>query len=415
MQAYVKKACNYYCVVNNKITYCTLNQNTVHYLMRKFFLVAFLLSTSFYSFSQIKDTAILIIPCKTGELVIDGVSKGKIEAEDVHRVTLGYGDHYIQLKTENVKINSTVKIDNTLSSNILKLGCEVANTNSIRLVDKQISLSGSLLNNDEDNYFALDEGDELKIQSSVLNKKGSANISIIEYDNGMEIYKKSSFTVIQNETVRIPKRSIYKIVLNTDALFGKDARLIVERVPSKNSKPDFKTTVHYVLDTIATEVLNTTNRVYSTSNVDHSNKTSIRINLPATTTYWAYWIGVGQESKDKMKGFISTLSNVGEILGANPLFLFGMKLIPSLPMLNTTSTINYKFMDAINAQLFQNNMNYSYYTFKYGNNISTDYSLVNQVTKDLTLSLWNENTMTGQDVEVRVMAFSVKKRLEMDL
>jgi hypothetical protein len=382
--------------------------------MRTFYFLAFILSTSLCSFCQTKDTAILIIPCKTGELVIDGVSKGKIEADDVHREILVYGDHYIQLKTDNLKINSAVKIDNNLSSNILKLGCEVTNTNSIRLVDKQVSLSGSIINNEEDNYFALDEGDELKIQSSVLNKKGSANISIIEYDNGMEIYKKSSFTVIQNESVKIPKRSIYRIVLNTDALFGKDVKLVVERVPSRNSRPDFKTTVHFVFDTTATEVLNSTSRVYSTSNIDHSNKTSIRINLPATTTYWAYWIGVGQESKDKMKSFISTLSSVGEIMGANPLFLFGMKLIPSLPMLNSTATINYKFMDAINAQLFQNNMNYSYYTFKYGNNISTDYSLVNQVTKDLTLSLWNENTMTGQDVEVRVMAFSVKKRLEMD-
>jgi hypothetical protein len=383
--------------------------------MRKFYILAFMLSTSICSFSQTKDTAILIIPCKTGELIIDGVSKGKIEAEDVHRETLVYGDHYIQLKTDNVKINSTVKIDNTLSSNILKLGCEVANMNSVRLVDKQLSLSGSLINEADDNYFALDEGDELKIQSSVLNKKGTANLSIVQYDNGMEIYKKSSFTVIQNETIKIPKKSIYRIVLNTDALFGKDARLIVERVPSKNSRSDFKTTVHYVLDTTATEVLNTTNRVYSTSNIDHSNKTSIRINLPTTTSYWAYWIGVGQESKEKMKNFISTLSNVGGIMNANPLFLFGMKLIPSLPMLNATSTINYKFMDAINAQLFQNNMNYSYYTFKYGSNISTDYSLVNQVSKDLTLSLWNENTMTGQDVEVRVMAFSVRRRLEMDL
>lgn len=382
--------------------------------MKNLFLFIIPFFSSMLLVGQNKDTTILIIPCKTGELIIDGLSKGRIEADDVHREQIVFGEHYIQLKTEDIKFNSTIKIDNNLASNIIKLGCEVKNVSSIRLTDKNLSLSGSLANGKEDNYFGLDEGDALDIQCSVLNKKGTANISIVQYENGMEIYKKRSFTTIQNETVRIPKRGIYKVILTTDALFGKDARLIVERIPSANSSPDFKTTVHFVFDTIATEVINTTNRVYSTTNLDHSNKTPIRINLPAGTNYWAYWIGVGQESKEKMKRFISSLSSAGGLMSTNPLFLFGMKLIPSLPMLNVTSTINYRFMDAYNTQLFQNGYPFSYFKFKYANNISTDYSLISEVPRDLTLCLWNESTMTGHDVEVRVMAFSVRSRLEMD-
>jgi hypothetical protein len=383
-------------------------------LMKNLFFAFVAISATYISFSQSKDTTVLIIPCKSGELLIDGISKGKVDADDAHREQLPFGDHYFQLKTQKERINNTIRIDNSLTSNIIKLGCDERNPNGIRLIDKQLSLGGALDSDLEDNYFGLDNGDELSVECSVLNKKGNATLSIVQYESGTEIYRKEKFNVIENESIKVPRKGIYKVLLYTDALFGKDAKLVVERIPSKNSSPDFKTTIHVVSDTTSSEVLNTTVRVFSMTNLDHSNKTVVRVNLPNNTTYWTYWVGVGQASKDKMKQFVSGLSGIGNLLSADPLFLFGMKLIPSLPMLNATSTINYRFMNAQNAQWFAAGNNYNYYTFKYANNVATDYAFINQGLKDLSLCLWNESSLTGQDVELRVRAFSVRRWFEMD-
>ncbi|MEJ0105194.1 MAG: hypothetical protein WDO19_22715 [Bacteroidota bacterium] len=71
--------------------------------------------------SQTKDTTLLIIPCKSGELIIDGYTKGRIDAEDAHPEKFSFGDHYIQLKTEEGKLNSAIKVSEALTSTIIRL------------------------------------------------------------------------------------------------------------------------------------------------------------------------------------------------------------------------------------------------------------------------------------------------------
>ena len=197
-------------------------------------------------------------------------------------------------------------------------------------------------------------------------------------------------------------------------MFGKTAKLIIDRIPSANSDPNFKTTVKTVFDTINEEVLKTNTRVFSTTNISHNNRTSIAINLPKGTTYWAYWIGVGQESQNQMKDFVSTLSGSAKYFSLNPVVLLGMKIIPALPMLNTPETVSYSFMDSKNAQAFVNNQAYSYYKFKHADNITTDYSIISGIFTDLVLSLENKSTTTGHDVEIRVVAFKVLSKLVLE-
>ena len=71
--------------------------------MLKTFLIGLSIFSSSISLGQARDTAILFVPCKSGELIIDGISKGFKEANDVHREQLTFGDHYIQLKADNEK------------------------------------------------------------------------------------------------------------------------------------------------------------------------------------------------------------------------------------------------------------------------------------------------------------------------
>jgi len=370
-------------------------------------LSSFLMGLNLYSQTN-AEASIIIVSCKSGTLLIDGNVIGQIEADDANKQTLSYGEHYLQLKTATEKINLTINVDKN-TKGITKIGCSENELKSqgVRIIDKEVSLSGALGSDLEKNVVGLDKDDEIVLSCSVLNKKGKITISLTEYNSGREIYKKEGINEIENEKIKIPTKGVYYFLLYTEALFGKNAKLIVDRIPSPNSSPSFSTTVKTIFDTTFVEVLNTVTRVYSTTNFDHPSRTTIKINLPANTTYWAYWIGVGQEAQAKMKNFTSSLSSVGKLLSTNPLIQFGMRIIPSLPMLNSTSTISYRFTDTKNGQLFANGLTYSYYTFKHAQNISTDYSLVKENFSDLVLGMNNESTLTGQDVDVRVVAFTV--------
>ena len=365
---------------------------------------------SLYSQTTTK-ISVVIVACKTGELIIDGASSGNVEADDASKQMLSLGEHYVQLKTPTEKISLTIKVDEN-SKEIIKLGCAASsNPAAIRLINKEVDLAGALSAATEQNVFGLDKDDILDLNCSILNKKGTATLTLIEYKTGRSIYRKENFNSVVDK-VRIPEKGVYYFTLTTDALFGKTAKLVIDRIPSERSAHNFNTSARWVYDTTGTEVTNSHVRVFSTTN-GHS-KTTVTINLPKNTAYWTYWLGVDQAAQDKMKQFAANLSTAGKYFTANPLLLFGLKLIPELPMLNTPATVNYHFMDTKNAQSFVANQAYRFFTFKHADNITTDYSTINTKASDLVIAFDNQSPLNGHDVELRVVAFVVKSRIVME-
>ena len=380
--------------------------------MRKKGLLLFLMMSCMSLYAQPKkELSVLFVCCKEGVLLVDGEQVATVAADDASKQLLNYGEHYIQLKTATEKFNITLNIDES-SKTIVRLGCEqIPEIRTERLVNKQVSLMGALSQETEQNVFALDKGDELVINSNVKNAKGTATLFIVNTASNFEIYRKQDFRTLQDQKVKIHQKGIYKVSLYTDALFGKEAQLTLDRIPSLTSSSSFSTRPVLVYDTTYTEILKTNTRVYSTTNADHDNKTFLKINLPPNTSYWCYWIGVDQSAQNSMKEFTSNLSPVLSAISVNPLVLYGMKLIPSLPMMNTPSTVDYKFMDSRNAEIYKAGGNYSYFLFKHANNITTDYAITNTVGQDIVLAMMNNNTWTGYNVEVRAVAFVVRSRL----
>lgn len=381
--------------------------------MKRIFLIIFLCYFS-NSYSQVISINTVIVSCQTGELFIDGVSFGAINADDASKQNLNIGEHYIQVKSATGNESQTIDIDENFKS-IIKIGCiKKTVNNGVSLINKTLALEGLLSSETENNMFGLQQGDKLIINTAILNKKGNATLLITDVTRGNEIYRKESFNALTNEVVNIPSKSIYNITLYTDALFGKQASLSVNRIVAAGSSTNINTAIKRVYDTTNIEVLNTTARIFSSTNLNHYNTTPLTINLPANTKYWSYWIGVGQEGKVNMKNFVQDLSSALKLFSANPLVLFGMKLIPYLPAFNSTAVIDYKFMTTENSNLCVANKAYSYYRFKHADNISADYALINSTISDLVLTMTNNSAMTGQDVDVRVVAFVVKERLVME-
>jgi hypothetical protein len=361
------------------------------------------------------DTTILFVPCKTGTLIIDGIEKGIIEADDVHREKLSLGEHYIQLKTAAKKYNTTLKLPG-LASGIVKLGCEetALGTARIKLLDKKLTLVGIMNQTLEKNTIGLDAGDELIINCHLTNNKGTANLSIKRQETGVEIYKKDVFPVLEDERVRIPQKGIYVVTLSTNALLAREAQLVLERQPASYSDPNFKTTVNWVYDTSFVELQTTNTRVYSTTNV-RSPRTVVSVPLPPNTAYWTYWIGVDQAATQQLQDFAKTLSSAGKIISTSPLVQLGFGLIKEIPMFkNMTSTVSYHFADGLNAQLFTAGRPYRPYVFKNADNVSSDYALLRNTPTDISFCFENQSMSMGHDVEVRVVAFIIKRKLAIE-
>lgn len=357
---------------------------------------------------------LLIISCKTGALIIDGIEVAQIEAEDAFKKRLSYGEHYLQLKAGTEKISQTVTVD-SLTKSIIRIGCGDTGSNSStpkmkRLFDKQISLTGLIAAETDANMFSLDTGDEIILNCGVLNKKGSVDILIQEYEKKTVIYQKERVNQVNNERIHVPAKGVYQLTIQTQALFGKDVRVSVDRIPGINSRSDFNTVVKKMYDTTQTQFLTTRGRVYSATN-GQPNKTVVPVQLPPNTSYWVYWIGLGEQSTNDLQQMTSSLAKVSQVVYPDPLVYYGLKLIAALPVLNAPSTVNFFFADNRNADAFvRNQLSFRLGDMPSGSHIANAYSIVSQVKTDLALVLYNESPFKGVDFEVRAVAFTVKPK-----
>src|SRR6266567_7138074 len=192
--------------------------------MKKQFLalLPLIYATHLLAQTSITDIKVVIVSCKSGDLYIDGSLIGKIEVDDAKQQILSSGEHYLQVKTGSDKFNLTTKIDQN-TKDIIRIGCEIApqsiseTPQPTLLIDKQLNLGGSLSKEVQENIFALDEGDNILLSCTVLNKKGSANISIKEYFSRSEIFRDEGFNAIDQKKIAIPRKGIYFFDVTTNA------------------------------------------------------------------------------------------------------------------------------------------------------------------------------------------------------
>jgi hypothetical protein len=374
------------------------------------------LTITIHANAQIK-TNVLIISSKEGKLLVDGNERSWLNPNETTKLTLDEGDHIIQVKTANEMSTQTitcndgkqkvVNFDFSSGSNIQPTAN--SETDALTVADIQLNLPSSLSNAPFlRKFYAFDEGDAVTFDFDILNKNGTINIYFYSYPDNALIYSKEKTNAVSKELIKIPKRGVYYFSFSTNHIINRSAHFVVKRQSGPSVNKNFKTAVRIKYDTTYQEVLNSQVRVYSTGNFGHTNRTTVRINLPARTTYWVYWIGVGQESMDRMKSFADKLSRGASGLATDPISALGFRLISSLPMFNSTATVDYRFADNPNSEMFSSGAgNYQYYNFKEGKNITTDYSIERTVSKEMNLCLWNNNPLLGHDVSVKVGAFLV--------
>jgi hypothetical protein len=382
--------------------------------MRAIYTLYILISLSLPAFSQQK-TNVLVMSNKEGKLFVDAVEFSPIKANEATKVILDEGEHIIQVKTQSETQSKTINCTDgkqkviTFEFSSLEPAPAVNNSKFQIVADTELDLPGSLSQQGWLNkYYAFDEGDEISFSLKVLNKKGTINIYFYSYPDNALVFSKQTEQEVADQKITIPQRGVYRFSFATNHIINRSAKFTIKRYLNSETARVFNTSVRIKYDTTYQEVLNSQVRVYSIRNENNPNRTTVRINLPENTSYWVYWIGVGQESMNAMKSFAEQLSKGAAGLAGNPIYALGFGLISKLPMFNSTATIGYRFSDHSNSVNFLYGRPYSYYTFKEGNAVTTDYSVVKTVSKDVNFCLWNNEKWNGHDVQIKVGAFIIR-------
>jgi hypothetical protein len=351
---------------------------------------------------------------------IDGDSSKMLLANRAMKIEISPGDHLIQASFANGMI--TRKVTVVAGSSLVVILEQTATdpdqhavTNapgllSVTLTDHHISLAGGLSDNPSGSIvYCLDQGDQIDVELTIDNKKGSLNFALLNYENGQVLFSSAGFRDFKKSLI-IPRRGIYIFRFTTNHLFDRSAHLRIERSVKKESGLQFNVNPIVVHDTTYTTVMDRVVRVYSATNLEHSNRTVVPIQLPVNTSYWTFWLGVDAQSESEWATFARKAA--GALGGVNPMYALGLNLVSELPVWRATGTVNYNFMDHTNASLFLNGLKFNYYTLKSGSNVSSDFAQITATPGQLNLCLSNLSSFTGRDVHLKIAAFKVSALYE---
>jgi hypothetical protein len=376
-------------------------------------LIALLLGCFFFGKAQ--ETPVLFISEKLCTIHIDGQQKGTAENNNPLLLKLSYGEHYFQAKRDGEVFTQVIKCEDSKQKVIeIKLGQSATTTpipntaiasakqSVINIMDNDIKLPGLMQQNESapvQFFYSFDTNDTLSVKSGQNGESGTNNIFVYTYPQNQRIFFKERVNGSIEKFI-IPQKGVYKLVISTNYFANKTSRLSISRHPSPSSSPMFNHIPLVKSDTTFTQLNDLVERL-------ETNGFYRGLILPKNTSFWVYWIGIGEESKVKYDTFREVFSKMNKGNNANPLYAFGAGLINELPVYNNSNkTMDYYFTDNASAQLWAKGLSAKTYAFKNGKQITSDFGLIREVPKELNL-LVKTAVMKGQYVNMKIGAFVI--------
>jgi hypothetical protein len=285
-------------------------------------------------------------------------------------------------------------------------------------------------------YYGFQKGDEFLVD---LKAEGKATyfLEIKEYGSGSVIFTDDNITKLKRLRLPVPQKMVYEFTIKSNAAEKSFCKLTIQRISPYGGAKHFNTNVTWQMrpDTAYTYadtkvlvkkelqpqvLVDKTFRVFSQASIGNPSRVTIPFKLPAKTKHWVYWIGVGQESVKELEEMTKSISKGGAAVlgGFNPVAAFGMGLLPQLPQVKSSGYVNYLFMNKAAVAPFEEEGTRKPYSFAQGNAVVSDYGKITATqtpkTTDGTLYMGveNKNTVTGLDVNVRIIAFTTEDLYE---
>lgn len=294
-------------------------------------------------------------------------------------------------------------------------------------------------------HYGFEKEDEIIFNFEDQNGKPITEIEILEGTNNSK-FKDFKTASVSNKRIKVNQRSVYSFIFKNTAALVRIVNVKIERIPSKKEHINFNTNWVYktVYDTsylsftedslvgydttkytlpekklVKTELkeemlLQRTEKVHSSLSLEHSNKTTIIVDfpMPKKEAYkeekvisWAYWIGVGQESRtafaENIKNVSKLASTTANLLSLNPLVGFAIGTVGILIVPTSGDDVNYAFIsDYDNAQAFMNSKTYS--QFQQGKSIAAYGKMDKMPNGRFYIGLLNDNAIQAIDVDVKI-------------
>lgn len=269
-----------------------------------------------------QDSAILlVISNQEVKVLLDGVEKGTTKANAAFRITTTIGEHYVEAERIGTGISQNkgeiVQLE-AGKQKIVKLEfadlTPAVDGNALPVAELNFALPGlmevSAWNAENENkaypypeyYYAFEKGDEIILDLTMSNKKGTNVIHVSTYPDGVERYTNQAFTELTDLRIKVPERSIYRFAFTTNHAFARNAFLKVARKPASSEALNFNTKVTYKRTLTPVSVLEPQSFfINSGSNaalLGGKSRVTLPVNLPANTVEWFYRFSASREASD---------------------------------------------------------------------------------------------------------------------
>lgn len=295
----------------------------------------------------------------------------------------------------------------------------------VDVTDMILKLSGR----EEKSYdYTFAVGDTIILNASAAEGNDISEIVVQEWPSTIR-FQASDVEIVEQKKIVVPRSNIYSFKIKNKAVFETQTYYLqIQRIPSSEEYVMFNTSAEWdtifdttyvaVVESVLVKVDTLVDNIIKTeqklgSQMRGITRTYLTITLPVGTSYWAYWIGVGQEAAAGLQQMSQSLPEGAALLGiANPVALFAIGILPQLYSLSQGQDIYYCFItDNTNLQQFMAGQNF--YGLR-GGTVITDYAKMEQPTRGtFYLGLSNvHSNITSKVVNINIVAVKLISKYE---
>ncbi|HSI90238.1 MAG TPA: hypothetical protein VK927_03935 [Adhaeribacter sp.] len=285
--------------------------------------------------------------------------------------------------------------------------------------------------------YGFKEGDVILLDLKRDGGKATFDLEVQEYDSETVVYSRQKFSKLKDVRLTVPQRTIYKFIIRNNDPEPSAIHFRLSRRPAsaeaRNFNPNITWKTKY--DSVFTfkdekvlvktelkplPLVDKTFRVFSQAKVGSPSRVVVPFKVPEKAVHWVYWIGVGQESMKELEEMTKTFAkgSAAALSGVSPVAAFGMGLIPHLPGVQASGYVDFLFMDQAAVKPFVEQGARKPFKFASGDAIINAYGKITAAQtpktadKTLYLGIENNNTLTGLDVAVKIIAFEAEPHYE---
>lgn len=270
-------------------------------------LVAILFLTSY---GQSGTGKILVLSNVPGHVLVDGSALGDAEPNKPLLHDVAVGDHLVQLAFTSggkAEVRNEVIVVEEGKQKVVNFSVDIAPTSAtvtnehIKVAELNVPIPGLLTgaSSPPDFYYAFEVGDEVLLDITMSNLKGTNALVVSTYPGGVEIYSNRGFQTLTDQHFKIAERGIYRFALSTNHVADRNAFVKVRRIPSSPDKAGFNTNVVKRTKYSSVQVCEKQEfYINSYTNLSGKTRSALSVNLPANTIEWYYRFSASREEAD---------------------------------------------------------------------------------------------------------------------